>query len=80
MSTQENINRTGQKYIDGLRSTRTQLWKQACEFDSIPVDSKFVVFSKDNKFAEFYNLSCLRLSEAIAQYRAGGYVGLKIGR
>ena len=32
-----------------------QLWTKACEQDGIDPDSKFVVFSKDNKWAEKYN-------------------------
>jgi hypothetical protein len=31
------------------------LWKKACEFDKIPVDSKFVVFSDGNRAARLYN-------------------------
>ena len=80
MSTQAKINRQGQKYINGLRVTARQLWIKACEFDGIPSESKFVVFSDGNKFVPFYDKAHNQLMEAISQYKAGGYVGLKIGR
>jgi hypothetical protein len=32
-----------------------QLWAKACEHDGIEPTSMFVVFSKDNKWAEKYN-------------------------
>ena len=80
MSKQHQINRTGQRYIDGLKAVCRDLWRKACEFDGIPSDSKFVEFSEGNRFAEFYNKAMIQLLEAQAQYKAGGYVGLKIGR
>lgn|GEM_PF-6559150 len=78
MTKQEALNRQGQQYIASLAATARQLWGKACEFDGILADSKFVVFSKDNKFAEFYNIAMCRLVEARAEYAAGGYVGLQM--
>jgi hypothetical protein len=49
-----------------------------CEADGIPPDSKFVVFSNDNKYVQFYNQAQKQLWEAEQQYRDGGYVGLTI--
>ena len=80
MSKQHQINRTGQRYIDGLKAVCRELWIKACEFDGIPSESKFVVFSDGNKFVPFYDKAHNQLMEAISQYKAGGYVGLKIGR
>ncbi|MFH1031165.1 MAG: hypothetical protein V1767_01140 [Chloroflexota bacterium] len=77
---QEKINEQGQKYIAGLKATAGILWIKACEFDNIPPDSKFVVFSDENKFAKFYNQALLQMEEAKNQYAAGGYVGLTIGK
>lgn len=79
MPSQKEINRTGQKYIVGLRQAVHGLWVKMCEEDKIPPDSEFVVFSDDNKFMPFYNQALTQLGEAEEQYRAGGYVGLKIG-
>jgi len=31
------------------------VWARACEFEGIPTDSKFVVFSDTNKWAKLYN-------------------------
>ena len=76
---QERMNKQGRDYIIAIRNTARVLWIKACEAEGVPSDSKFVVFSKENKFAEFYNIAMLRLQEAEAEYRAGGYVGLKIG-
>jgi len=78
VSKQEAINRTGQKYIEGLGATVAQLWKQACGHDDIPPGSKFVVFSEDNPYVIFYNKAMREFMEAMQQYRAGGYVGLRI--
>jgi len=78
VSKQEEINRTGQKYIEGLRAVVAQLWKQACGHDDIPSGSKFVVFSEDNPYVVFYNNVMKEFMEARKQYCAGGYVGLKI--
>ena len=77
---QKQLNRQGQAYINSLRVTAAQLWAKACEEDGIPSDSKFVVFSPDNKYSPFYNKALAMLREAEEQYRAGGYVGLKIER
>jgi len=36
------------------------LWIRACRLDEIPINSKFVVFSDDNKYAVRYNkIACL---------------------
>lgn len=76
---QERINKQGRDYIQELRAVVRQLWVECCEADGIPPDSKFVVFNDANKFMPFYNNALQQLWEAEAQYRAGGYVGLKIG-
>jgi hypothetical protein len=35
--------------------TMKELWNKACEIENIPTDSKFVVFSDDNKYMKEYN-------------------------
>jgi hypothetical protein len=77
---QAKMNRQGQQYIVDLAHTVKQLWVSMCEEEGIPTDSKFVVFSDDNKFMPFYNRAMEQLQEARRQFAAGGYVGLKIGR
>lgn len=73
---QQKINKTGQDYIDGLTQVVHDLWVKMCEEDGIPPDSKFVVFSENNKYQTFYDNALQQLWEAQAQYKAGGYVGL----
>ena len=65
--------------IDGWRNTVRLLWVKACEFDGIPVDSKCVCFSKENKYVPFYNKAMQELNNTIKEAQAGGYVGLTIG-
>ena len=77
---QEKMNRQGQQYIAGLQNTVRVLWEKCCEEDGIPVDSRFVVFDDNNKYNKFYNKAVKEWMEAIAQYRAGGYVGLTMRR
>lgn len=77
---QGKINAQGLAYIESIRATVAQLWQKACEQDGIPPESKFVVFSPDNKYVQFHNRAVGILSQAEAEYRAGGYVGLKIER
>lgn len=77
-NTQEQINKQGQEYIAGLQAAVRQLFIKCCEVDGIPIDSKFVVFSDDNKYLPFYNKAVQELLEAREQYAAGGYVGLTI--
>ncbi len=75
---QENINKQGLKYIEGLRATVKQLWIKCCEADNVDPGSKFVVFSDDNQFTPFYNNALKQLWEAEGNYKAGGYVGLRM--
>jgi hypothetical protein len=78
MSKQEEINKQGQAYIAGLWAAVHQIWGKMCEEEGIPPGSAFVVFSPDNKYLPYYNRALTTVWEAEAQYRAGGYVGLKI--
>ena len=80
MTKQEAINRTGQKYIEGLRAVVAQLWQQACGHDDIPPGNKLVVFSEDNPYVVFYNKAMREFMETMQQYRDGGYVGLRINQ
>ena len=77
---QEQINKRGQEYIAHLQVTVHQLWVKCCEAEGIPADSKFAVFSNDNKFKPFYDQALKELWQAQAEYAAGGYVGLAIPR
>ena len=78
MPKQEQLNKQARDYIVGLRNTAQQLWIKACEFDGIPADSKFVVFSDENKFAKFYGIAMGQMFDARQQFADGGYVGLRI--
>jgi hypothetical protein len=37
--------------------TLKQLWDKACEYDRIPIGSKFVVFSDHNPWLKKYNFA-----------------------
>jgi hypothetical protein len=80
MPSQEEINKTGLAYIATLRGTVHALWVKMCEEDGIDPKATFVVFSDTNKYKPFYDKAMSQLWEAEAQYKAGGYVGLKIER
>ena len=43
--------------------TLKDLWIKACEQDGIEPSSKFVVFSKDNRWANKYNTLALLISQ-----------------
>jgi hypothetical protein len=43
--------------------TLRQLWIKACEQDGIEPSSKFVVFSKNNRWAKKYNTLALLISQ-----------------
>jgi len=47
-----------------------QLWTKACEQDDIDPASKFVVFSKGNKWAKKYNTLALLISQTPVLYNA----------
>lgn len=79
MTTQERINAQGRQHVADWAATVREFWRCACTQDGIPPESKFVVFSKTNAWAWAYNQALKFYLEALGQYRAGGYVGLRIG-
>jgi hypothetical protein len=68
----------GRKFLANMAATVKQLWEKACEFDGIPADSTFVVWSAENKFGKFYNIAINQYMDAQREYEAGGYVGVRI--
>ena len=80
MNAQEKLNRQGQRHIQGLKQSIKAIWQTMCDEDGIPADSTFVVFSDETnkKYQIYYNNAITQLWEAQAQYKAGGYVGLRI--
>ena len=77
---QTQIVKQGREYIEGLRNTVRQLWIKCCDEEDIPSNSKFVVFSRNNKYVPFYNSALRLLQEAEVQIKVFGYVGFKIGK
>lgn len=75
---QERINAQGRAYIDGLRATVRACWASACQHDGIELPASFVVFSNDNPFVKFHDAAQRELWAAEREYRAGGYVGLRL--
>ena len=65
--------------IDGMKNTWVAAYKAACKHDGIPEDSKFSIFSDDNPFVPFVDKVYQEMCAMITEYKAGGYVGLKIG-
>ena len=80
MNTAARLHRQGQQTIVDLQRTVKSIWNTMCEADGIPSDSKFVVFSEETngKYGVYYNRAIDELRQAIAEYQAGGYVGLRI--
>ena len=80
MNTATKLHRQGQQTIGKLQQTVKSIWQTMCEEDGIPADSKFVVFSDEtnSKYGVYYNKALDELRRAIAEYQAGGYVGLRI--
>jgi len=77
MVMQERINRQGLRYIGAIGYAVKRLWESACKFDGVDPASKFVVFSDGNRFAALHDKAVKQYQEAVAQYKAGGYVGLR---
>lgn len=77
---QQQLNKHAQQTIAELQQVCQVLWRRCCEEDGVDPDSKFVVFSENNKFVPFHNRAMQQLMEAREQYRQGGYVGLRIER
>jgi len=75
---QERLNKGGEQYIQAGRNTIRALWRKMCEHDGIDPEASFAVFSPDNPYQPFYEPALRQLREAEADYRNGGYVGLKI--
>lgn len=57
-----------------------QAFRAACRHDGMPEDTRFAVFSDDNPFARFVDAAARELIARRAEYAAGGYVGLEMGR
>lgn len=68
----------GKAAVAAAAQVYRQVWQKACEHDSIPVDSKFCVFSDDNPFVQFIRAADREYQARFLEYQSGGYVGLKI--
>ena len=80
MNTATRLHKQGQDTIIAYRNTVKAIWETMCAADNIPAGSKFVIFSEETnaKYEVFYNKALNELRQAIAEYQAGGYVGLRI--
>ena len=70
--------RRNEQVIAGWANTARVLWEKACEFDGIPPDSKFVVFSEENKYAKLHGVAMRQFFAAQNEAASGGYIGLEI--
>lgn len=67
--------------LAGWAATVRAVWVSMCKHDGIDPDAKFVVFSDDNPYKQFYNNALTQYRETLAvvsQGPGGGYVGLTI--
>jgi hypothetical protein len=80
MNTATKLHRQGQQHITDLAATVRQLWKLMCEDVGISPESTFVDMEllKTSKYLQFHDKAMNQYFDAIAQYQAGGYVGLQI--
>lgn len=62
------------KVLKRWAATVKATWKRACEEDNIDPNSKFVVFSDNNKFAKFYDKAVQEYQENLRTYQEGGYL------
>lgn len=70
--------RHNERVIAGYAATYRKVWESACKHDDIPPESKFVAFSDDNPFVKFFAPAMAAYHAAIAEAKAGGYIGLEI--
>jgi len=66
------------KTLQTHANTVRAVWAKACEHDGIDPAASFVVFSDDNPFAQFVNIAQRNYQTDLAEYQAGGYIGLKL--
>ena len=66
----------GKDYLNEIRAAWQGVYKKACEYDKIPIDSEFAVFSADNPFLRFVDQAAKDYFRAKNEYQNGGYVGL----
>lgn len=69
--------------LTGWAATVKKVWEAMCKHDGIDPDSRFVVFSDDNPYTQFWNSALTQYRETlavVAQGPGGGYVGLEIKR
>lgn len=71
--------RGGLKEIQAIRNTWRAAYQSALRHDGMPEDTNFAVFSADNPFVPYAEKAYSELCRMIEEYRAGGYVGLRIG-
>ena len=66
------------KTLDSIRFTVRSVWMSACRHDGIDPSESFVEFSNDNPFVPYYEKALTTYNKTMAEYQAGGYVGLTI--
>lgn len=78
MAMQEKLNRDAVRHLSTLGNTIKMLWTKACEHDSIPTGSKFVIFSDTNPYVKFHGIALRQYWADRQAFANGGYVGLQI--
>jgi hypothetical protein len=70
----------GLQAIAGMKETWRKAYQAACKYDGMPEDTKFAAFSEGNPYVQFVDRAYTEYCSMIAEYQAGGYVGLRMGR
>lgn len=65
------------QHLAGLKQKFDSLYQQACEFDGVQVDEKFVVFSENNQFAQQCDNAWTQYVNAIQEYRTHKHVAIQ---
>lgn len=74
----EQERKSGIQYLEDLRAAISTVWQKACEFDGMPPETKFAMFSKDNRYAKAYNDLMRQYREGMTECTAYGYTGMRI--
>lgn len=68
----------GLEAVDEAGRVWKAAYQSALKFDDMPEDTKFAVFSDNNPFVQFISLAFEEYNKRIQEYKAGGYVGLRL--
>lgn len=68
----------GKQYLADLRWNWQAIYARACKHDGIMPGARCAVFSNDNPFVPFLDRAASEFFQAVREYQAGGYIGLRL--